>query len=68
MKKIRIKDMKNFMACRDTINRCVKDVDGLETAHIDMTTGEISYVKGCVDEKLLREALAREGLELDEEK
>lgn len=48
------------------ISLCVKTVDGLEEAHINMATGEITYGKdACIDEHLLRKAFAEQGLELE---
>lgn len=66
MKKLRLKGMENLANCRERLNRCIQTVDGLETANVDMATGQITYTKGCVDENLLREALAKENLEVEE--
>lgn len=65
MKKLRIKNMNDKLNCA-TVERCIKTVDGYETVRIDMATGEITYSKDCVDGELLREALAGEGLEVEE--
>ena len=67
MKKLRLKGMSDKLNCA-TIERCIKTVDGYETVHLNMATGEITYSNDCVDEKLLREALAKEGLEIEETK
>lgn len=69
MKKLRVIGKQNLEGCETKVKRCVETVDGLEEAHINMSTGEITYGPGgCTDEQLLREAFAKEGLELEEAK
>ena len=67
MKKLRLKGLNDKLNCA-TVESCIKTVDGYETVSINMATGEISYRADCVDEKLLREALAKEGLDVEEVK
>ena len=67
MKKMRIKNKGNLLDCQARVNRCIETVDGLEVAHVNMSTGEVTYSKGdCIDEALLREAFAKEGLDLED--
>lgn len=66
MKKFRIKGLENAKDCRSLISNCVETVDGLEMAHINMETGEITYSQGVCDENALRAAFADKGLELEE--
>lgn len=64
----RIKGMDSVFNCRTVINNCIKTVDGLDTAHIDLATGRITYGdEACVDESLMREAFGKEGMTLVEE-
>ncbi len=66
MKKLRIKNMQSLTDCSHTIN--LNTVDGLEQVHINMATGEITYgPDACVDMTLLRESLAEQGAELEED-
>ncbi len=68
MKKLRLRGLDN-PDCATRVQHCVQTSDGFEDVHINMATGEISYSPGtCVDENLLREAFAREGLEVEEMK
>jgi len=66
MKKYRIKGMEKLTDCRQVINSCVDTVDGLESAHIDLQTGEITYKKGTCNENQLKKTFADKGLELEE--
>lgn len=65
MKKMRLKGMEDQLDY-SVVDRCVKTVNGLEAAHINMSTGEITYDSSCVDEDLMRETFAKEGLTLEE--
>lgn len=68
MKTMKVKEMQNLLNCVDRVKTCIETVDGFETANFDPATGRITYTKGCGDEKLLKEALAREGIETEEVK
>lgn len=49
------------------VERCISTVDGLESAHVNMSTGEITYSKdACIDEEMLRQAFEKEGLCIQE--
>ena len=65
MKKLRLKGMNDKLDC-SVVERCIKTLDGYETVHVNMATGEITYSNDCVDEDLLREAFAKEGLKVEE--
>lgn len=67
MKRLRLKGMDNKLDCA-AVERCIKTVDGYENVRINMATGEITYNGECVDENLLREAFAKEGLKVEEVK
>ena len=67
MKKLRLKGLNDKLNCA-TVESCIKTVDGYETVSVNMATGEITYRADCVDEKLLREALAKEGLDVEDVK
>lgn len=68
MKKKRIKNFDKSVDCTRTMDTLVKTVDGLERAHINLATGEITYgPDACIDEKLLKDAFAHEGMELEDE-
>ena len=67
MKKLRLKGLDDKLNCATIIQRCMKTTDGFEDVHVNTATGEITYSPGtCVDEDILREALAKEGLEVEE--
>ena len=69
MKKLRLKGLDDKRNCSEVIKRCVQTVDGLEDVHVDLATGTITYSPGtCTDESILREALAKEGIESEEMK
>lgn len=67
MKKVRLKGREK-QPDYSVVDRCVKTVSGLEAAHINMSTGEITYDSACVDEDLMRETFAKEGLQMEEVK
>ena len=69
MKTLRVKGFREKTDCATVIERCVKTVDGYEDIHINTASGEITYQPGtCVDEDILKEALAQEGLTVEEVK
>ena len=69
MKKLRVKGLRDRADCATIVQRCMKTVDGYENVHINTATGEITYTPGtCVDEEILKEALAQEGLTVEEMK
>ena len=66
MKIIRLKNFKNSPDTQKTLSECVQTVDGFESAHINLGTGEITYSKECRgDENALRDALAKKGIEVE---
>lgn len=66
MVKLRIKNLHTLPDNAAMVNRCVSTVDGLEQAHINLSTGEITYSsEACIDESLLREAFLKEGIEVE---
>lgn len=68
MKTIRLKNYKNSPDYQKTVSKCIQTVDGMETAHINLGTGEITYSdETCSDEGLLREALKKGGIETHED-
>lgn len=68
MKTKRIKNFnRNSIDCSRQISRAVETVDGLESAHINLATGEITYgPDACINEELLKSAFEEEGLELED--
>ena len=67
MKTKRIINFRQSPDCARQVDTVVNTVDGLERAHINLATGEITYgPDACINEALLEEAFAREGLELEE--
>lgn len=67
MKTKRIKNYNKSMDCTRMVDTVVDTVDGLERAHINLATGEITYgPDACVDEELLKSAFVKEGLELED--
>lgn len=69
MKKLRLKGLQDKLDCATVIQRCVQTADGLEDVHVDLATGEVSYSPGtCTDDGILREALEKEGFEVEEVK
>jgi copper chaperone CopZ len=64
------KQIKNFnqgVDCTRMVDNVVNTVDGLESVHINLATGEITYgPTACIDEKLMEEAFAKEGYELED--
>lgn len=68
MKKKHIKNFDRSVDCTRIVDTVVDTVDGLEKAHINLATGEITYgPDACINERLLKEAFAREGLELEDD-
>jgi len=68
MRKFRIKNMPQMPNRDKILTKCVDTVNGLECAHINMDTGEISYsAEACIDEKLMREAFSKEGMDIEDE-
>lgn len=66
MKKLRLKGLDDTLDCANIVKRCVATVDGYEDVHVNLATGEITYSPGtCVDEHILKEAFAKEGLVLE---
>ncbi len=69
MKKLRLKGLDDRDDCATRIERCVKTNEGFEDVHVNLATGEIFYTPGtCVDPEILKEAFAKEGLEVEEVK
>lgn len=67
MKVLKMKNLRQMPDRDKIIAHCVKTVDGLEYAHINMDTGEIRYGSdACIDEKLMREALAGQGIKVED--
>lgn len=69
MKQYRAKNG-NLLDKQAIVNKCVETVDGLEAAHINLATGEITYSKTdtCIDDSLLCDVFAKAGVELEEVK
>ncbi|MDL2267978.1 heavy metal-binding domain-containing protein [Desulfovibrio sp. OttesenSCG-928-G15] len=68
MKTIRLKNYKNSPDYQRTVSKCIQTVDGMESAHINLGTGEITYSQdACSDEGLLREALKNGGIETQDD-
>ena len=67
MAKKRIKGLDRSVYCTRLVDTCVETVDGLERAHINMATGEITYGPDvCINEDALHGAFKRQGLELED--
>lgn len=67
MARKRMKQFDKSVDCTRMVNTVVNTVDGLEKAHINMATGEITYGPDvCINEELLRDAFAKEGVELED--
>lgn len=67
MKTKRIKNFDKTVDCTRMVDTVVNTVDGLERAHINLATGEITYGSDvCINEELLTSAFAKEGLELED--
>lgn len=67
MKKFKIKNIGQMPDRARVVSRCVSTVDGLESVHVNMDTGEITYgADACVDEALMCEAFKKEGLDVEE--
>jgi copper chaperone CopZ len=64
------KQIKNFnqgVDCTRMVDNVVNTVDGLESVHINLATGEITYgPTACIDETVMKEAFAKEGYELED--
>jgi copper chaperone CopZ len=62
-----IKNFKQGVDCTRMVDNVVNTVDGLESVHINLATGEITYGPTvCIDEQLMEEAFAKEGYELED--
>jgi copper chaperone CopZ len=69
MIKKRIKNYNQGVDCTRMVNNVVNTVDGLESVHINLATGEITYgPTACIDETMLSEAFSKEGYELEDVK
>jgi len=67
MKRIKIKNLRQMPSQDTVIAHCVETVDGLEYAHINLDTGEITYSSdACIDEQHLRDTFATQGVELED--
>jgi hypothetical protein len=67
MKILKIKNLRQMPDQDSVIAHCVETVDGLEYAHINMDTGEISYSsEACINEQHLRDTFAKQGVELED--
>ncbi len=69
MKKFRLKKPGQAQDRAATMHRTIETSDGPQEVYINMNTGEITYGPGgACDEAALRACLAKEGLEVEEEK
>lgn len=67
MKVLKMKNLLQRPDRENIVTQCLNTVDGLECAHINMNTGEITYGNdACIDEALLRETFAKQGIELED--
>ena len=67
MKTKRMRNYDKSVDCTRMVDTVVNTVDGLERAHINLATGEITYgPDACIDEELLKSAFAKEGVELED--
>lgn len=68
MKKMMMKNYDKSVDCTRMVDTVVNTVDGLERAHINLATGEITYgPDACINEELLKSAFAKEGVDLEDD-
>lgn len=67
MRRKRINGLDKSIDCMRIVDTCVETVDGLERAHINLATGEITYGSdACINEELLHETFGKHGLKLED--
>lgn len=73
MKKFRVCGPEMGPDCQSTLSTAIRTATGLEEAHINMDTGEITYGPATcaakeIDERKLRQAVRDAGYDLEEMK
>jgi hypothetical protein len=67
MKVLKMKNLRQMPNQDRVVAHCVETVNGLEYAHINLDTGEITYSSdACIDEQQLRDTFAKQGVELED--